>query len=250
MNAKSVCIAGASGFLGRNLMQRLQYNGFNVEVITREDFNKDNLDRIVMKCSIVINLVGESIAGIWTKRKKKAIYNSRVIPSRKLVDAINRSGNEVKLIIQVSGVGIYDGRNEHKETSELYDAGFLSRVITAWEAELTSIRKPGIRVIILRIGVVLDQGGGLLKQMSLPLKWGPGFGVMSEDYFPYVQLDDLMDAFLFCIDKAEISGIVNVVAPGLTKINHFFRVLMKIKKKRRILWIKRRCVSLVAGRER
>jgi uncharacterized protein (TIGR01777 family) len=244
---RSVCIAGASGFIGSNLIRRLRVEGFQVTGISREDFDNGNVVEIVGKSSIVINLVGESIAGVWTKRKKQRIYNSRVVTSGKLVSAINQAGGKVKLIIQVSGVGIYDNENVHTEESIQLDSGFLSHVIRDWEGELSRLSQPGIRIVLLRMGVVLDREGGLLKQLLIPLSFGPGFGVKSEDYFPYINLDDLLNAFIFCIDNEEISGIVNVVAPGLTKINHFFRVLMKVKNKRRIIWFNNRTVSLLAG---
>ncbi len=102
------------------------------------------------------------------------------------------------------------------------------------KAKLTILGRDDIRVVIMRLGIVLDKRGGFLKQMMFPLKWAPGFGVQSEDYFPYIDLEDLLNAFLFCINNREIKGIVNVVAPGLTKINHFFRVLMEINGKKRI----------------
>jgi uncharacterized protein (TIGR01777 family) len=244
---RSVCIAGASGFIGSSLVHRLKLEGFNISILRREDFQNGKLDELLKGCSIVINLVGESIAGIWTKKKKRKIYDSRVLSSRKLISSINRSGDGVKLLIQVSGVGIYDNLNIHSENSRQYDTGFLSRVITDWEGELSHLHNPDIRVVILRLGVVLDKSGGLLKQMLFPLRWSPGFGVDSEDYFPYIDLDDLINAFLFCIEREKIQGIVNVVAPALTKINHFFRVLMRILKKRRIIWIKRKWVKLFAG---
>lgn len=244
---KTVCIAGTSGFIGHYLVQRLQYEGFIVSGISREELQGGHLDEIVKNSSIVINLVGESIAGIWTQKKKKKIYDSRVLTSRKLVAAINHSGDKVKLLIQVSGVGIYDNQNLHTEESKHYDTGFLSKVITDWEGELNNLNRGGVRIVIMRLGVVLDKSGGLLKQLMFPLRWGPGFGVDSEDYFPYINLDDLMNAFSFCIEKEQISGITNVVAPGLTKINHFFRVLMRIKNKGRIIWLRSSLVKLIAG---
>jgi uncharacterized protein len=244
---ETVGIAGASGFIGYNLRKRLEKEGYQVKTISRTDFLKGNLDIIVKECSIMINLAGESIAGLWTEKKKRKIYDSRILPTRKLIESISRSGNQVKLFIQISGVGIYDRHGVHTEESNKFEDGFLSRVIKDWEGETTNLGRSEIRVVIMRLGIVLDKRGGFLKQMLFPLKWAPGFGVQSEDYFPYVELEDLLNAFLFCIHSREIKGIVNVVAPGLTKINHFFSVLMEISGKKKILWFGRWLIKLVAG---
>jgi uncharacterized protein (TIGR01777 family) len=244
---RSVCIAGASGFIGRNLVQRLLIEGYSVSFISREDFQSDNVSVKIKNCSIVVNLIGDSIAGLWTKRKRKRIYDSRILTTKKLVEAINRVGNEVRLLIQVSGVGIYDHRNIHTDESEKYDEGFLSMVIKDWEGELTNIMNFNLRVVVLRLGIVLDKNGGILKQVMYPLTWGVGFGVKSEEYFPFVQLEDLMNVFLFCIETNKIIGVVNVAAPGLTKISQFFRDLCRVNNVRYIVWFRTGFIRLLMG---
>ncbi len=169
---RTVCIAGASGFIGHNLVQRLLSEGYAVSVISREDFKKGNVIGKIGDCSIVINLIGESIAGFWTRRKRNRIYDSRIRTANILVEAINQAGNDVKLLIQVSGVGIYDHQHIHEEDSKNYNDDFLSEVIKDWEGELTKIRKDNLRVIILRLGIVLDKHGGILKQLMYILRWG------------------------------------------------------------------------------
>jgi uncharacterized protein len=244
---RTVGIAGGGGFIGYNLRQRLEKEGYHVKTISRTDFLEGNLDKIVRECAIVINLAGESITGLWTEKKKRRIYDSRIQSTRKLIESIDRSGNQVKLLIQISGVGIYDRYDVHTEESNIFDNGFLSRVIKDWEGETCNLGREDIRVVIMRLGIVLDKRGGFLKQMMFLLKWAPGFGVQSGDYFPYIVLEDLLNAFLFCIHTREIKGTVNVVAPGLTKIDHFFRVLMEINGKKRILWLKGWLIKLLAG---
>ena len=244
---RSVCVAGASGFIGHNLVMRLLNEGYSVTFISREDFQRGNVSGKIRNCSIVVNLIGESIAGLWTQRKKRRIYDSRILTTRKLVEAINLAGDEIELLIQVSAVGIYDHLHIHTDESEKYDDGFLSRVIKDWEGELIDIRKNSLRVVVLRLGIVLDKNGGILKQMRYSLKMGVGFGVKSEDYFPFVMLDDLMNVFLFCIERQEISGTVNVAAPGLTKIIQFFSVLFRVQRIKRIIWFNTSLIRLLMG---
>ena len=245
---KSVCISGASGFIGRNLVQRLLYEGFTVTLISREDFKKGTLGDKIKQSSIVINLSGESIAGFWTKRKRKRIYDSRIQTAKELVEAINQEGLNVKLLIQVSAVGIYDNHHIHTEDSKYYDEGFLSMVIRDWEDELTNLRNYNLRVVILRLGVVLDKSGGILQKMMYTLKMGIGIGVRSEEYFPFVQLDDLMNVFLFCIKTKKIFGVVNVSAPFFSKISQFFSVLVRIEKVRCMIWFNKRLIGILLGK--
>ena len=224
---KSVCIAGGSGFIGRNLINRLISEGYTVSLISREDFLQGNIGTRLKNCSVVINLTGESIAGLWTKEKRRRIYDSRILTTRDLVEAINCSDDEISLFIQVSGIGIYDNEHIHTEESQKFDNGFLSGIIRDWEGELANFKKGNLRVVVLRLGVVLDKRGGMLNQIMVPLRFGIGVGVRSEDYFPFVQLDDLINVFLFCMESSKIRGAVNVAAPVLTNINRFFRVLNK-----------------------
>jgi uncharacterized protein len=243
----SVCIAGSSGFLGHNLVQRLHCQGYLVTPISREDFQSGSVHDKIRNSSIVINLVGESIAGFWTPNKKKKIYESRVLTAKRLVEAINISGKDVKLLIQVSGVGVYDHVHQHTDESQKFDTGFLSRVIHDWEGELNGLKRESLRIVILRLGIVLDKEGGILKKMLVPLKFSFGIGIRSYDYFPFVQLDDLMSVFMFCIEKTAIKGIVNVTAPVLTNINYFFIELAKAKNKRIILWLNKGFIRLLLG---
>jgi uncharacterized protein (TIGR01777 family) len=244
---RTVCIAGASGFIGQKLVQRLLSEGYTVSLISREDFKRGNLNEKIRDCSIVVNLVGESIAGLWTKRKRKRIYDSRIQTAKVLNEAIKQAGNEVKLLIQVSAVGIYDHQHIHTDDSKNYDEGFLSKVINDWEGELTDIMNKNLRVIILRLGIVLDKSGGILKQMMYTLKLGFGIGIKSEEYFPFVHMDDLMNVFLFCIETQKIFGVVNVAAPVFSKINQFFRVLVRVKKARIIVWFNIGFIRLLFG---
>jgi uncharacterized protein len=244
---KSVCISGGSGFIGQYLMKRLIDDGYAVSLLSREDFVKGQIGSKLKNCSIVINLAGESIAGVWTKGKRKRIYESRIGTTRSIVEAINKTGDTISLLIQVSGIGIYDNQHIHTEESEEHDVGFLSRIIKDWEGELANLKDWNLRIVVLRLGVVLDKKGGILKQILFPLRFRIGIGVKSDDYFPFIQLDDLMNVFIFCMESSKIKGVVNVSAPVLTKINQFFRMLTKIKNGKIIIWFSKSIIMLFIG---
>jgi uncharacterized protein len=144
-------------------------------------------------------------------------------------------------------VGIYDHEHIHSEDSMHYDKGFLSNVILHWEGELANISKNNLRVVVLRLGVVLDRGGGMLMQMIYPLKFGIGFGVRSDDFFPFVHLEDLMNVFIFSIERTNIKGVVNVTAPNLTSIEHFFSEVFEVKKGKILIWLSKGFIKLILG---
>jgi hypothetical protein len=144
-------------------------------------------------------------------------------------------------------VGVYDRQHIHSEDSIQYDGGFLSEVIHDWEGELANIGRSDLRTVVLRLGIVLDKKGGLLKQLVYPFKLGVGFGVKSEEYLPFVQLDDLMDVFMFCIKNQKVNGVVNVSAPVLTKISEFFRGVFKVKKGNVMIWFNICVIRLLMG---
>jgi hypothetical protein len=243
----SICIAGGSGFLGKKFIQQLPKEKYTVILISRNDFRDGKLRDKLGGCSIVVNLIGDTIAGFWTTRKKRRIYDSRVLTTRMLVEAINQSGGHVKLLLQVSGASLYDDKNIHDEDSLHYNNGFLKQVILDWEGELNKIKNSALRVTILRLGIVLDKNGGILKQMLYPFRMGIGVGVKSDDYFPFIALDDLMRVFIFCVENHELNGIVNVVAPGSVTIRNFFRELAKISNRKIVIWLNERLIRFVIG---
>ncbi len=243
----SICIAGGRGFLGKKFIEQLPKEKYTIFLISRSDFPDGKLRDKIRGCSIVVNLIGDTIAGVWTSRKKRRIYDSRILTSRMLVEAINQSGGDVKLLIQVSGASLYDDKNIHDEASTEYNEGFLKQVILDWEGELNKIKSNTLRVVILRLGIVLDKDGGILKQMLYPFRMGIGVGVKSDDYFPYVVLDDLMRVFMFCIENHGLNGVVNVVAPGSVTIRNFFRELARISNRRIVIWVNERLIRFAIG---
>jgi len=244
---RSVCIAGASGFIGQKLVERLRAERYTISFIERKDLVAGSVGEKIRDCSVVVNLVGESVAGLWTKRKKRKIYESRILTTRKLVDAINNSDGDIKLLIQVSGISVYDHIHIHTEESKLFNDGFLGHVILDWEKELAGLRRSDLRIVILRLGVVMDKSGGMLKQIILPFRLGFGFGIKSDEYFPFVHVEDLLRVFLYCFEKQNLSGIVNVVAPVPTQIRNFFRELGEVMNSRAKFWFGDRFIRFFIG---
>jgi uncharacterized protein len=231
-----ICIAGGNGFIGRNLIMGFREREWDVIIIERNDFLEDSLTLKVKDCDIIINLAGESLMGLWTKRKKRNIYNSRILTTRKLVDCVNSSGSCVKVFINVSGIGIYDHLNLHEEGSRNFENDFLCRVIIAWEGELMRLNNSNVRVVVLRLGIVLGRNGGFFPLMSKFFNLGLGFTVNSSEGLPFVHIDDVSSIFMMAIEKEDLSGIINVVSPESISIHDFFLEMAKVFKSR--IWLK------------
>lgn len=223
-----IVIAGASGFVGRALVQKLEQEGHSLLFLTRGktdpqqrqihwDPEQGVLERKEIEgADVWINLAGENIAsGRWTVKRKEKILNSRVKGSRLLAEAAAMADRPPKVIINASAIGYYGDRGDEILTEEsAVGTGFLPEVCRAWEEALAPAEKAGVRVVKMRFGVVLGRDGGLLKRMLLPFKLGLG-GVIGSgrQYMSWVALDDLVGALLFVMVDEECRGAYNVVAP-------------------------------------
>jgi len=217
-----VAIAGASGFIGKHLTQLLRELNCEIIPLRRKDFREDILEKKIIGCCCIVNLAGESIAGIWTKRKRERIYNSRVKTTTMLVDAVNRLDHDMDKFINVSGVGVYDRIHRHEETSIYMAENFLGSVITDWEGALQSIASKKTKIVILRLGIVLSKSGGIMEKLLIPFRLGVGIMIKSEEYFPFIHERDLVRVLQWAIMDTSAEGVINVVAPEKATIQSFF----------------------------
>ena len=166
-----IAISGATGFIGTHLTRYLSGQGHEVTGLGRKWFgrgNADHLAKLMEGMDVVINLAGAPVNHRWTTAYKQELYDSRIIPTRMLVDAINRT-DRVRLFISASAVGYYPSRGCYDEYSHVKSDGFLAGLCRAWEAEAGLIRKSA-RLIITRFGVVLSPEGGAFLQLIRPLQ--------------------------------------------------------------------------------
>lgn len=230
MESKNILITGGTGFIGSYLSDQLLKKGHYLTVITRspeqhsEEQAKnlqyvgwdDDLVEVVNKCDYIINLAGESLFGQrWTDEVKKSIYDSRILTTRKLVNLMDKAENKPELFISASAVGIYGDRGDTilDETSSAGD-DFLADVCRDWEKEAVKASAFGVRVAIPRIGIVLEENGGVLEKMLLPFKLFVGGPIGSgNQYVPWVHMTDLCNAILFPIENGELAGPFNACSP-------------------------------------
>jgi len=242
---KKILITGGTGFIGKYLTQMLLKEGHFVTIVTRspDKYSEkqaknrafigwdDGLVSAMNKHDTVINLVGENLFGQrWTDEVKRRIYDSRIESTQKLVDAMRESEKKPGLFISASAVGIY-GDSGSKVLDESTPAGsdFLANVCEDWENASRKAEDFGVRVANPRIGIVLEENGGMIEKMVLPFKFGVGGPIGSgEQYVPWVHMTDLCNALLFPMENESVSGPYNACSPEPETMNTLAKKMGKV----------------------
>lgn len=234
-------IAGGTGLIGRKLILSLIENGNEVTVLSRSAhesvgsllnyvvWDAKTVPDLKENFDVVINLSGAGIMDeAWTKRRKQVLYESRIGTTNALVDYVNSLEKKPKVFIGASGVGYYGdkGREEVTEDSSVGDK-YTSKLCVEWE---TAALKAKTRVVLLRTGLVLAKEGGLLPESLLSFKFGVAayFGNGKQGW-PWIHIDDQVDAIRFCAENESIEGPVNFVSPGIVTNKQFTKAIGKIK---------------------
>ena len=199
----TIAITGASGFIGRRLMEKLGAEARAVSL-------RGNLDSLA-GADAVVHLAGEPVSQRWTKDVREKIRSSRVDGTRRLVDAMR--SNPPKVLVSASAVGYYGSRGDELLTESSPPAeGFLAGVCVEWEREARKAEAFGVRVVCLRNGLVLGKGGGLDK-MLLPFKVGVGGKIGDgRQWMAWIHLEDAVGLIEFALSSS-IEGPVNATAP-------------------------------------
>ena len=178
----------------------------------------------------VIHLAGENIgAGRWNASRKQAILESRTGPTRRLAEAVAKSGR-VKVLVSASAVGIYGDRgDEELEESSPPGDGFLADVCRAWEAATEPAERAGVRVVRLRIGIVLSPKGAALAAQLPAFRAGAGAMLGSgKQWVAWVTVNDLVGAIHHALTTESLTGPVNATAPHPVTNREFGRVLARV----------------------
>jgi hypothetical protein len=179
----------------------------------------------------VIHLAGENVgAGRWTKKRKEAIMQSREQGTRLLSTTLANMSNPPRTLLVISAVGIYGDRGDEILTEESSAGeGFLAEVVKAWEAAVAPAVEAGIRVVLLRTGVVMSAQGGALAKLLLPFSLGVGGKIGSgKQYMSWVALDDVLGAFYHAMFDESLSGVVNLTSPQPVTNAEFARTLGRV----------------------
>lgn len=212
-----IAISGSTGLIGTALVEHLRAEGHTMILLGRADFalGVSHIATKIEGCPAIINLAGAPILKRWTSVHKKLILKSRTGTTSMLSDAIALTSQKPSVFLSASAVGIYKAGAVSSEARAVIGHDFLAEVCRSWELA-TATAEPFTRVVHLRFGVVLSPGGGALATMLPIFRLGLGGSTGSgKQPFPWIHMSDLTGVVGFLLSHREVSGPVNVVAPGL-----------------------------------
>ena len=233
-----MAISGASGLVGRVLVEYFEGRGWRVLRLVRRhaqgagevswDPVAGQLDVAALEgTDAVVHLAGENIAsGRWTRSRKRRILDSRVRGTRLVAESLAAMAQPPAVLVSASAVGFYGDRGAERLTEEAQSGeGFLAEVCRRWEAATASAPE-GTRVVHLRLGMVLAKEGGALDRMLPPFKMGVGGPLGSgQQYVSWITLRDLARAVEYLVDAEGVVGALNAVAPGPVTNREFVQTL-------------------------
>jgi len=237
-----IFIAGGSGFVGTNLSFYLLEKGHSVIAVGTSSAHKvirhDNFQYISADTTIkgawqdalkhvdaVINLAGKNIFKRWSDNYKDQIYNSRILTTRNLVEAM--PANTEVILCSASAAGYYGDRaDEILKEDALPGNDFLAKVCMDWEKEAFQAESKGIRVAAMRFGVVLGKDGGALAKMVPAFKFFAGGPLGSGmQWFPWIHMDDLIASIIFILENPDVKGPLNFCSPNPLRNRDFAKTL-------------------------
>ncbi|MBW4584791.1 TIGR01777 family oxidoreductase [Aetokthonos hydrillicola Thurmond2011] len=247
-----VAIAGATGFVGSRLVERLHSEGKrvliltrslasahkvfphaafpNVEIVAYTQTASDSWQSQISDCDAVVNLAGEPIGeGRWTPQRKQEIMNSRKLGTQKIVEAIINANPKPSVLVNASAIGYY-GTSETATFNENSLAGkdFLAEVCQVWEAEAQKVTNVNVRLVILRLGVVLGNGGALGKMIT-PFKLFAGGPLGSgQQWFSWIHIDDLVNLILQALSQSKMQGVYNATAPNPVRMKQLSETIGEV----------------------
>jgi hypothetical protein len=237
-----VAIAGATGFVGTRLVEQLQTEGHQVVALVRDPAKAARLfpktafpdvtivayiptqmgdwQQSIAGCDGVVNLAGEPIAEKrWTPEHKQLLLDSRTLTTQNLIEAIAHSTPKPSVLVNASAIGYY-GTNEAETYDETSPPGrdFLAEICQAWESAADAVKAHGVRLAILRIGIVLGPGGALGKMLPVFKVFAGGPLGTGNQWFSWIHRDDLVSMILTALIQPTWDGIYNATAPNPVKM--------------------------------
>ena len=246
-----IAITGATGLVGSRLVAKLNQEGHQILVLTRNPSKAQKVfpasaysqleivqytpqesgewQKSISGCDGVVNLAGEPIAERWSPQQKQAIMSSRQIGTRKLIEAIATAEQKPQVLVSGSAIGYY-GTSETAAFVENSPAGndFLAQVCQNWEAEAQKVTESEVRLVILRVGIVLANGGALGKMIG-PFKMFAGGPIGSgKQWFSWIHRDDLVNLIIQAINQIDMSGVYNATSPHPVRMNKLCQTLGEV----------------------
>jgi uncharacterized protein (TIGR01777 family) len=236
-----ILITGGTGFIGSALTRSLTEQGYEVTVLSR---NPDSVEKICgpgIKAlnnlnqlkpedtfQAIINLAGAPIFDArWSDARKQIIRDSRIGLTRQLVASMARMAVKPELLISGSAIGYYGDQGDTVLTEQsATHKDFSEQLCTDWENEAKKAEQLGVRVCLIRTGLVLAEGGGLLKRMLLPFRLGLGGRLGDgQQWMSWIHRQDWIAIARLMITDSSMQGAYNATAPNPVTNSEFARTL-------------------------
>ena len=240
-----ILVTGGTGFIGRPLVEELLARKYKATVVSRQPIlsvMRQFHSKVEVVPSIaaidpvtsfdaVINLAGEGIMDKrWSDRRRKVLEDSRIGLTSELVDLLERMPEKPNVLISGSAIGFYGSHPSSHKIDELSDAGrdFAASLCVRWEQAAQRAEALGIRVCIVRTGVVLHPGGGALKKMLPAFKVGAGGVIASgEQMMSWIHREDMIRLLLYLLENNDAYSVYNATAPNPVNNRTFTKALSK-----------------------
>lgn len=243
----NIFITGGLGFIGTTLTKKLLERGHRVTAMERSiksvrplpsgvsiiehDGTKPGAwQKTLATHDLIVNLAGASIFKRWSRSQKKEIYDSRILTTQNIVDALAARRGGKATLISASAVGYYGFH-----TDEILDENtppgddFLARVSHDWESAALKAQEHGARVVLCRFGIVFGKKGGALAQMAkiYRLYMGSRLGD-GKQWLSWIHEEDLASIFEFLIERKGIEGPVNCTAPNPVRNSELTKTMSEV----------------------
>ncbi len=245
-----VAVTGATGLLGSSLVPLLTTGGHRVSPVTRRrnvagaihwDPAAGLIDAAALEgVDAVVHLAGENVGSRWTDHRKRRIRDSRVEGTMLLAEALAALKRPPRVLVSASGVGSYGNRGDEVLTEEAIPEGaptdFFVELGRDWEGATHPASAAGIRVVILRLGIVLTPAGGALGRMLPPFRLGVGGPLGSgKQWVSWISIDDAIGAFHHALVTESLAGATNAAAPEPVTSRTFAATLGRVLKRPAVL---------------
>ena len=240
---KTIAVAGGTGLIGSRLVELLIVEGYSLKILTRNPAKAKSMLKYpglefaspaqwksaIRGCKAVVNLAGEPIATRWTSELKEEIKRSRVVVTKRIVDAINAIPEDERpeVLVNASAVGFY-GTSESATFNESSPSGndYLAEVCREWEAEASRAQ---CRVVMLRTGIVLAREGGALAKMVPVFSMFAGGPLGSgKQWFSWIHRDDVVGMIMAAVEDGSWTGVYNATAPNPVRMGELCSALGEV----------------------
>ena len=256
----TVAVTGATGLIGSAFVQRLRAHGHTVRRFMRSPRDAQSGDVVwdagraelpagaLEGVQAVVNLAGTPIAQRWSAERKHDIRASRVQGTGALARAIAAMNERPRVLLNASAVGYYGDRGDELLTeSSAAGTDFLAGVCVDWERATAPAADAGVRVVLLRTGVVLSKEGGALAKMLPPFRLGMGGPLGSgEQWMSWIALEDHLHAMEHCL-FTDVRGAANLVAPNPVRNSHFATTLGRVLARPAVIPVPAMALTLMYG---